>query len=561
MEDDDMASPFWLQTSDDHRRLRRRRNFSSFFFNSGLLLTILLLIACVFVFVIIPSFLSFTSQILRPHTVKKSWDSLNLVLVLFAIICGFLSRNGVQRTNSSTGSGRTSAGSNYYEDRSYQQSAAKVSLSPRRFYDYQQNNQDRFSQFGGGDGLNRLRSFKSYPDLRQGGDDRWRFYDDTHVRDYRFPSSDDVLRPVDDALRKEEVAETKEKEIDNLDDTKDIGVDTVTAVKAPAPSPPVDLPSSLPTATPPLPPARTGKRRVQRTYRSVGHSKSGDDEWKEMDMEDFYKRQPSPSVPKPTPSPSPPPPPPPPPPEKKRSKDFLISLRRKKKKKQRQHSVENLASLFDPESEHPTQSSIPPPSPLPPPPPPPPPPHFFQNLFSPKRGKSKKIHSPPPPPRPSTEIHLSRSVQRPSGSRFESERAPASTYRPPKPVKTSSFGSVEDNAENGNASPLNPIPPPPPPPPFKMPAWRFEVRGDYVRVASFSSRSGSPDLDSEDPSDRESSPMAAGTGASASPLFCPSPDVNTKADNFIARFKAGLKLEKVNSGKAKSNLGPSVGPI
>ncbi|CAN1218240.1 hypothetical protein LINPERPRIM_LOCUS1277 [Linum perenne] len=558
-----MASPFWLQTSDDHRRLRRRRNFSSFFFNSGLLLTILLLIACVFVFVIIPSFLSFTSQILRPHTVKKSWDSLNLVLVLFAIICGFLSRNGVQRTNSSTGSGRYEQAAS--ADRSYQQSAAKVSLSPRRFYDYQQNNQDRFSQFGGGDGLNRLRSFKSYPDLRQGGDDRWRFYDDTHVRDYRFPSSDDVLRPVDDALRKEEVAETKEKEIDNLDDTKDIGVDTVTAVKdeeektekmEAAESYPAPAPS------PPLPPARTGKRRVQRTYRSVGHSKSGDDEWKEMDMEDFYKRQPSPSVPKPTPSPSPPPPPPPPPPEKKRSKDFLISLRRKKKKKQRQHSVENLASLFDPESEHPTQSSIPPPSPLPPPPPPPPPPHFFQNLFSPKRGKSKKIHSvsvappppPPPPPRPSTEIHLSRSVQRPSGSRFESERAPASTYRPPKPVKT-------NNAENGNASPLNPIPPPPPPPPFKMPAWRFEVRGDYVRVASFSSRSGSPDLDSEDPSDRESSPMAAGTGASASPLFCPSPDVNTKADNFIARFKAGLKLEKVNSGKAKSNLGPSVGPI
>ncbi|CAN1218238.1 hypothetical protein LINPERPRIM_LOCUS1277 [Linum perenne] len=550
MEDDDMASPFWLQTSDDHRRLRRRRNFSSFFFNSGLLLTILLLIACVFVFVIIPSFLSFTSQILRPHTVKKSWDSLNLVLVLFAIICGFLSRNGVQRTNSSTGSGRyEQAASAATTNRSYQQSAAKVSLSPRRFYDYQQNNQDRFSQFGGGDGLNRLRSFKSYPDLRQeslwiggGGDDRWRFYDDTHVRDYRFPSSDDVLRPVDDALRKEEVAETKEKEIDNLDDTKDIGVDTVTAVKdeeektekmeaaesypAPAPSPP--------TATPPLPPARTGKRRVQRTYRSVGHSKSGEEKTVE-EIKYVY-----------LPPPSPPPPPPPPPPEKKRSKDFLISLRRKKKKKQRQHSVENLASLFDPES-------VPPPSPLPPPPPPPPPPHFFQNLFSPKRGKSKKIHSvsvappppPPPPPRPSTEIHLSRT----------------STYRPPKPVKTSSFGSVEDNAENGNASPLNPIPPPPPPPPFKMPAWRFEVRGDYVRVASFSSRSGSPDLDSEDPSDRESSPMAAGTGASASPLFCPSPDVNTKADNFIARFKAGLKLEKVNSGKAKSNLGPSVGPI
>ncbi|CAN0906859.1 hypothetical protein LINGRAHAP2_LOCUS24482, partial [Linum grandiflorum] len=263
------------------------------------------------------------------------------------------------------------------------------------------------------------------------------------------------------------------------------------------------------------------------------------------------------------PPPSPPPPPPPPPPEKKkRSKDFLISLRRKKKKKQRQNSVENLASLFDPESEYPALSSIPPPSPLPPPPPPPPPPHFFQNLFSPKRGKTKKIHSvsvapppPPPPPRPS-----STSVRRPSGSRIQSERPLGSAYRPPKPVKTSSFGSVEDNAGSGNASPLIPIPPPPPPPPFKMPAWKFEVRGDYVRVASFdSSRSGSPDVDSEDPSDRESSPMAVAAGAS--PLFCPSPDVNTKADNFIARFKAGLKLEKVNSGKAKSNLGPSEGPI
>ncbi|CAN0906857.1 hypothetical protein LINGRAHAP2_LOCUS24482 [Linum grandiflorum] len=529
-----MASPFWLQTADNHRLLRRRRNISSVFLNSGLLLTILLLLAFLFVFLVIPSFHSFSSQILRPHSVKKSWDSLNLLLVLFAIICGFLSRNGVQRTNST------------------------VSSSPRRFYDYQ-HNQDRLSPFGSSDGLNRLRSFKSYPDLRQdslwiggGGDDRWRFYDDTNVRDYRFASSDEV--------RKEEAAEEKDKELDKLeDDVKDDEDKTEKLEAAQSdslPSPPMDLPSP-PVAAPSSPPLpKIGKKKVQRTYRSVAH---GVDEWKETDMEDFYKRKPPPSRP-----PSPPPPPPPPPPEKKkRSKDFLISLRRKKKKKQRQNSVENLASLFDPESESP--------SPLPPPPPPPPPPHFFQNLFSPKRGKTKKIHSvsvapppPPPPPRPSstgsTEVYLSKSVRRPSGSRIQSERPLGSAYRPPKPVKTSSFGSVEDNAGSGNASPLIPIPPPPPPPPFKMPAWKFEVRGDYVRVASFdSSRSGSPDVDSEDPSDRESSPMAVAAGAS--PLFCPSPDVNTKADNFIARFKAGLKLEKVNSGKAKSNLGPSEGPI
>ncbi|CAN0906855.1 hypothetical protein LINGRAHAP2_LOCUS24482 [Linum grandiflorum] len=561
MEDDDMASPFWLQTADNHRLLRRRRNISSVFLNSGLLLTILLLLAFLFVFLVIPSFHSFSSQILRPHSVKKSWDSLNLLLVLFAIICGFLSRNGVQRTNST--------------DRSYQQSAAKVSSSPRRFYDYQ-HNQDRLSPFGSSDGLNRLRSFKSYPDLRQdslwiggGGDDRWRFYDDTNVRDYRFASSDEV--------RKEEAAEEKDKELDKLeDDAKDIGVDTFTAAvkddedkteKLEAaqsdslPSPPMDLPSP-PVAAPSSPPLpKIGKKKRTARIRKGGRNIQHEEEKTVEEIKYVY-----------LPPPSPPPPPPPPPPEKKkRSKDFLISLRRKKKKKQRQNSVENLASLFDPESEYPALSSIPPPSPLPPPPPPPPPPHFFQNLFSPKRGKTKKIHSvsvapppPPPPPRPSstgsTEVYLSKSVRRPSGSRIQSERPLGSAYRPPKPVKTSSFGSVEDNAGSGNASPLIPIPPPPPPPPFKMPAWKFEVRGDYVRVASFdSSRSGSPDVDSEDPSDRESSPMAVAAGAS--PLFCPSPDVNTKADNFIARFKAGLKLEKVNSGKAKSNLGPSEGPI
>lgn len=34
-------------------------------------------------------------------------------------------------------------------------------------------------------------------------------------------------------------------------------------------------------------------------------------------------------------------------------------------------------------------------------------------------------------------------------------------------------------------------------------------------------------------------------------MFCPSPDVNDKADLFIARFRAGLKLEKLNSLREK----------
>lgn len=130
-------------------------------------------------------------------------------------------------------------------------------------------------------------------------------------------------------------------------------------------------------------------------------------------------------------------------------------------------------------------------------------------------------------------------------------------HHAPKAVKTGgSSRRVEENVESGHSSPLIPIPPPPPPPPFKT-SWKFVQDGDYVRVASFnSSRSGSPDLDSEDPSDKESSPMGRKDGDSTMPMFCPSPDVNTKAENFIAKFRAGLNLEKVNSVKRRSNLGP-----
>lgn len=34
-------------------------------------------------------------------------------------------------------------------------------------------------------------------------------------------------------------------------------------------------------------------------------------------------------------------------------------------------------------------------------------------------------------------------------------------------------------------------------------------------------------------------------------VFCPSPDVDNKADLFIARFREGLKLEKLNSIREK----------
>lgn len=216
------------------------------------------------------------------------------------------------------------------------------------------------------------------------------------------------------------------------------------------------------------------------------------------------------------------------------SKDLFTSIynqKNNKKKKQRQKSVDNFETLIHPQA---------------PSPPPPSPPSALHNLFSSQKGKSKKIITVPPP----------------------STTARASKSTAIMPLKTSDFARVVENSNSGGESPLTgcespliPIPPPPPPPPFKMPSWRFVVKGDYVKVGSMdSSRSVSPD---DSPA---STPTAAGGGEAAAQLFCPSPDVDTKADMFIAKFRAGLKLQKMNSmirqkqGLGLSNLGPDAKP-
>lgn len=87
------------------------------------------------------------------------------------------------------------------------------------------------------------------------------------------------------------------------------------------------------------------------------------------------------------------------------------------------------------------------------------------------------------------------------------------------------------------------------------------MQGDFVRVDSIgSSRSGSPDLDEvvESPTSQEESSQSNSPCAPNS-LFCPSPDVDTKAHNFIENFRAGLRMAEMNSmkGIGRSNLGPS----
>ena len=556
-EEEEVPSPFWLQNT--HSR-RRRRHSSSLFLNPGLLLVLLLVIAILFIFIVIPSFLSFTSQIFRPHLVKKNWDSLNLVLVLFAIVCGFLSRNTNNNENTSS-----------YEDASISSSSQEShkstpSTSNQWYNQYSDRTADSYST------INRLRSSSSYPDLRQEStwvshNERWRFYDDTNVSgNYRFQSSDQLhhRHPTRDQPQEEEEEgnlETKNiprdtfvvpaVEEDALE-PKNIHVDAfvasteeVPSYKSPSPplpSSPPPQPSTPPSPLSPFTPPKVVKHRKKRTYQTLAHNeKTGTPE--KIDSQVKNLRTP------PSPPPLPRPPPSPPPVfqqveqrsgdknEKKRggsaTKDFLSSLRRKKKK-QRQKSVENFDTFLN---SQPSSSTSHPLYPPPPPPPPlPPPPSVFHSLFSSKKGKAKKLHSVPPPPPPTP------------------PQPQAKVWKPPLPVKTRIINSGDENVSSGNESPLNPIPPPPPPPPpFKMQPWKFEVQGDYVRIKSNnSSRSGSPD------------PMDGGESPTKT-MFCPSPDVDTKADSFIAKFRADLLMQKMNSfkekqGRGRSNLGPERSP-
>lgn len=548
-EEGENLAPFWLQSTTNLRPVDSyRHRLSSLFFNLGVLLILLLVTAVFMVVFVIPTLLSFSAQIFRPNTVKKSWDSLNLVLVLFALLFGFLSRNRNDNNDSSL--------DHQYHRQTSSHPTNVVQNSnpstPNKWYDYPDrtvfNNPTR--SMGG---LMR-RNSTSYPELHLRelsspwvtGDDQWRFYDDTHVNSYRTVDSDHRVY----------YRRRSWKQADNQDiETKNIHVDTFVSIVPEEESPYVSPPPYSPPPPPPPPPPqrRAAKEKEKRIYQSIAHEEKTRQSTVRNDLEPAEYLTPPPAAP--------------PFPmrhweqksgrsdHKKRdggnaSKDnFLTSFyHKKKKKRQRQRSVENLDAFLH-HSQPPLIHSQPPP------------PSVFHNLFSSRKGKRRRIPSdphpapPPPPPPPPPPFKAVRVLK----SRTQTQ--PATTYQPPLPVKISSFKSVDENSSSGGSSPLVPIPPPPPPPPpFKMPDWKFVVQGDYVSIQSNpSSRSGSPDLD-----DVETCTPGGDATSSTSSLFCPSPDVDTKADNFIARFRAELKLQKIDSfnqkqGPRMSNLGPGLG--
>ncbi|XP_062149323.1 formin-like protein 20 [Alnus glutinosa] len=533
---------------------RRGRSSASSLLSPPLLILLLPIIALAFLFFAVRPFISLTSHVLRPNTVKKSWDSVNIFLVLFAILCGFFARkndDGLppdETANASSASNKTNEGEE------------EQSTSQQWFRYPETKIFDTPHVWAPATGVTQLkRSSSSYPDLRQEslwetGDDRFhfRFFDDFEIDKYRSP------RPRN---------EPEEPEI------KVIPVDTFTLHSSPSqPLPPKSPPPPPP---PPNPPPVVQHKR-KRTYRTIRR--------KDDDTESTKTR-----------SPPPPPPIPPPSPARVRSEQKYVKSERRKinfkkeiamawdslynqrKRKKKQIKTKNVL-------DEPVQSPAGQVRHTRPPPPPPPPPSVFHSLFR-KGSKSKKVHSvstpPPPPPQPPPPpVKSSRSSERkipappppPVKSSRSSERKSPAPPPPPEPSRrrSSSFSNAGrpplptrantwDENVNGVRERSPVIPMPPPPPPFKMPEMRFVMPGGFVRVRSAqSSRRGSPELEDAD-ANTESSDGTVNAMDGAGSVFCPSPDVNVKADTFIARLHDDWRLEKMNSWREKETMGLGLG--
>ncbi|CAA0821154.1 hydroxyproline-rich glycoprotein family protein [Striga hermonthica] len=559
MEDGDGGdlTPFWVQSTTNARRGDRlRRRASAMFLSSGLVVFLLLVTAVFFLVFILPSTISLSSQIFRPNSVKKSWDSLNIVLVLVAVVFGFLSRNkNEERFN------------NYVEFQyspSKQQDGIKSNYGTLERRKSNLSNSSNWYEYSDYEAkLERknsilTRNSSSYPDLRDfPATDYWsygdyyrrRYFDDIHVDTGRIWISDPDPEPGRSSFHRRHRSLEAVEHLRAPAQSKTVFVDTLltkskrgeinkpslaaAAAEVAAPCP-EENPKTRDVSgarlkeedSEPSDPIKAQRspavpdESVERTYQRGARRKEKSGRKRKKDAEVNYHI-----------AATPPSAPPPPPLKSSNSdrkgnptKDFLNSLYQKRKKKQRQKSADHLDPLLH-EAQTPSIFQIPPPTP--PPPPPPPTQSVFQNLFSSKKHKRKRI----------IKVTLEPQLEP------TSYPAPPTTDEPPsKPPETSN---------SSGESPLNNlIPPPPPPPPpgfFKTPAWKFVVHGDYVRIDSIeSSRSGSPDTDD-----------------GGSPNFCQSPDVNTKAESFITNFRAKLKMEKIHSMKKRevglSGLGPGTG--
>ncbi|XP_021715057.1 serine/arginine repetitive matrix protein 1-like [Chenopodium quinoa] len=505
MEDGDIP-PHWQPTATLTRRNRHRS--SSPILNSSLLIILLPSIALLFtVFIIIPSIHkilpitnSTNTQNQKAISVKKSWDFLNITLVLFAILCSiFAKRNDdssvatterdekVQQhptQTSSTGSSSTSTTGSLRRSKTMMHNYNQSSSSVPQWFEYSQQQRITTSPTNTpqpGTGTSRLRrTVSSDPYMKYNnnntinhntGNSQFRFFDDLDIS--RFYPKDEEYKPPETTTPPVELEKTP---------VKDIEVDTSEQqnsgkLQSPTFSPPQNPPRNPPAPSPPPPPPPPPAKQ-RRKFQTIPRREQ---------------------VP-----PSPPPPPPPPPlprgrEEKRRSSrkrmnatkeiaTAIVHLYSERKRKRRQRSQKSSRN-FEDSSENRSQF-FPPPSPPPSPPPLPPHPSSALKSWFKKGSKTKKIHSfssiPKPPPPPTRQKLVN------------------SAGKPPLPV------TRETRI------------------PYKA---RREIDGRDEAMS---------EINGED-------------GERASSVTCPSPDLNVKADSFIARHHDGWRLEKLNSWREKLN--------
>ncbi|XP_076940791.1 uncharacterized protein LOC143610103 [Bidens hawaiensis] len=489
------TSPFWIQTTTTNHHI------SSMFFNSFVLIIFLLLLAIISMVFIIPYLISLSSNVFRPSLVKRSWDSINLILVFIALVFGLISRNinNDQRLNLDHNLDhgfdqklnldhnldhgyvkRLNLDDGYVErlilDNVYDQSELEMITGAPNVY-----------------GLRRQRTSISYPDLRElspplnhRAGDPWRFSDDTHIDYYHvLESGRNLLRQRNRRERGggsgmgPEIKSSLEKKGGKGEvEKRRARSSELGRILSPVVGPLRDAALSSPVL-------------------SLNERKTTDDNV---------------------------------------GKDFFTSFHHKKKKKRlRDRSVDNLGALLH--QSQPVASIESNPRVM----------TTESGAEEHRRNKSTSVAlPPPPPPPPSRTKNYARQVT-------ITRVAPFVTDKPGASLMMTAFTSIDDSSSGGE-SPMKQIPPPPPLPPFKMPDWKFAVEGDFVRLQStLSSRSASPDGD-EARSPSSDVDMTTETG-----LLFPGPDVDTKADSFIARFRAGLKLEK-SERMSKLGPGPGSGP-
>ncbi|CAN6456169.1 unnamed protein product [Victoria cruziana] len=528
------APPFWAETN---RRRYHRRNQGGIF---SIFLSPVAFVPAILVAAILASCIpSLLLRLLRWTLLFKSWDAFNFLLVLVAIIAGIF--------------GRTAAPPQ--DDRHPHQ-------LQQRETEFQSLHEDEIREVDVSrklkpveidDEVSHASTVLNETPFPDGGNDRTEkaleLKGDRRPKETSVPSMEAWFSRADGGRKREEAhpcdplsAKTAhhhpgEEDFEYPAPLKTIHVDSSSLLHKRYPSLALP-PASPPPPPPPLPPSPSQVAKVKwRTRRS-----------KDSSVPSF------PSFSLPPPSPPPPPPPLPPPPSP------VVKIRRSRQRS-KDSSVMSFPSFGSRKKEKKKGSA----AEIPAPPPLPPPPSLFRNLFANLKKEAKverrKVHSvsippppPPPPPPPTTpyprkgtaEDAISgmkkEKTRKENADRRESSIIRPSPLPPLAPVKGKHGAYTFRRSSSGGGwfAPASPLPPPPPP--FLIFEQNTPMPSKYIKNETQLETEHGDTVEK-----KQGREEGNGEDGGRPPSFCQSPDVNVKAERFIARIREGIRLEKMRS--------------